>query len=61
MEYHIVTFSKIIVSLFAICQSEIFSSSLFRISITFGYECPSINTLVSSANKKEDNKSDNLE
>ena len=49
------------VSLFAISQSKTFSSSLFRISMTSVYECPSINTLVSSANKIESNKSDELE
>ena len=48
------------VSLFAISQSETFSSSLLIISITSAYECPSINTLVSSANKIENNKSDDL-
>ena len=49
------------VSLFAMSQSETFSSSLFRISMTSAYECPSINTLVSPANKIENNKSDDLE
>ena len=29
--------------------------------MTSAYECPSINTLVSSANKIENNKSDDLE
>ena len=48
------------VSLFAISQSKSFSSSLFIFSITSAYECPSINTLVSSANKIENNKSDDL-
>ena len=48
------------VSLFAISQSETFSNSLFIISTTSPYECPSINTLVSSANKIENNKSDDL-
>ena len=48
------------VSLFAISQSETFSSSLLIISITSAYECPSINTLVLSANKIENNKSDDL-
>ena len=48
------------VSLFAISQSETFSSSLFIISTTSAYECPSINTLVLSANKIENNKSDDL-
>ena len=33
----------------------------FRISMTSAYECPSINTLVLSANKIENIKSDDLE
>ena len=56
MEYHIVTFSKFMVSLFAISQSETFSSSLFRISMP-----SAINTLVLTANKIENNKSDDHE
>ena len=48
-------------SLFTINKPETFSSSLFRILITSAYECPLINTLVSSANKIENNTSDDLE
>ena len=48
------------VSLFAISQSETFSSSLLISSITSAYECHSINTLASSANKIENNTSDDL-
>ena len=49
------------ISSFAKSQSETFSSSLFRILMTSAYECPLINTLVLSANKIENNKSDDLE
>ena len=49
------------VSLFAKSQSGTFRSSVLRISMTSAYQCPSINTLVSSANKIKNNKSDDLE
>ena len=46
------------VNLLACSHLSTLHNSSFRVSINFRYSCPSINTVVSSANKMENSKSE---